>query len=89
MAMRKGCLEQKYGYVFPYRESLDEQEEEEPQETIPEEPRPESGRFSWVNVHRNLLGDAIQEEDRFLKLSVHTVLYRLNRVIQQERKRKK
>ena len=78
-AMRKASLEEKYPQIFP------EPMQPEPDET----PEPESpNNFSWVKVHRNILGDNFVQEKEYLQLNVHTVLNRLNDVIIESRKRK-
>jgi len=37
--------------------------------------------FSWLDVHRNILGDSFFEEEKVLKTNVHTVLDRLNKML--------
>jgi hypothetical protein len=84
-AMRHACLEEKYDAIFPYHEKVSGDEMPEP----PEPNEPEEKKFSWVKVHQNLMGDNIVQEQQFLKLSVHTVLNRLNTAIIENRKSKK
>jgi hypothetical protein len=84
-AMRYACLELKYGAVFPYHEKVTDDVETEPTQIDSEE----KDTFSWVKVHQNLLGDQLVEEDKFLKLNIHIVLNRLNKVIIDNRKRKR
>jgi len=45
--------------------------------------------FSWVTVHRNMLGEHFFQEDEILQTKVHTVLHRMNAVIEENKKRKK
>jgi hypothetical protein len=79
-AMRKASLEAKYTQIFPEAVKY---ESDEP------EPEPEPNNFSWVRVHRNILGDNIQHEKDYLQLNVHTVLNRLNEAIIESKKPKK
>jgi len=80
-AMRKASLETKYTQIFQ------EAVKYESEETQPE-PEPEPDNFSWVKVHQNIMGDNIQNEKEYLNLSVHTVLNRLNTVIENKKKKK-
>lgn len=77
-AVRRAALEEKYPYLFRpvYNTSDDEDDESDEQPSSNQQ-----NTFSWTHVHRNLLGDRIEEEDKFLSLNVHTVLNRLNNVV--------
>lgn len=85
-AMRSACLEEKYTEVFPYRDTLDENDDQEEEEEEPEEKKVEPVHFSWVSVHRNLLGDQFYHEDKILQTNVHTILNRLNELIKENKK---
>lgn len=76
-AMRRASLEDSYTEIFPYSSSSDEDGDD------PNEDK-QSG-FSWTRIHRNLLGDRIQDEKKFLDLNCHTVLNRLNEVLRENR----
>jgi len=80
-AMRKASLENKYPQIFPEAVKYENDEPEPEQE-------PEANNFSWVKVHRNILGDNIQHEKDYLQLNVHTVLNRLNEAIIESQKKK-
>ncbi len=47
--------------------------------------------FSWINITRTVLGDDFFEEKKILKSNVHTVLHRLNTLLDpaNNKKRKK
>ena len=83
-AMRSACLEEKYTEVFPYRDMIDENENQDDEEQ--EEKQTEPVNFSWVSVHRNLLGDQFYHEDKILQTNVHTILNRLNELIKENKK---
>lgn len=85
-AMRAASLESVYTEIFPYHD-LSTSDDDGPNDNPPE-PEEQPSQFSWTNIHRNLLGDNIQDEEKFLQLPVHTVLYRLNTLIQESKKRK-
>lgn len=85
-AMRAAALESFYTEIFPYHD-LNTSDDDGPNDNPPE-PEEQPSQFSWTNIHRNLLGDHIQDEDKFLQLPVHTVLYRLNTLIQESKKKK-
>ena len=50
-------------------------------------PSQQESAFSWVSVHRDLMGDRFYEESKFFASNVHVILNRLDRVIR-ERGRK-
>ncbi len=82
-AMRRAALEEKYPRIFPYHDSTPD-----PDEDTETQSDDIAAGFSWTQVHRALLGDRIEEEDKFLNLNVHTVLHRLDAVIEENRRRK-
>lgn len=84
-AMRKAAMEEKYEQIFPYYDNTgtDDDTDEEPEEKDGDN---EKSSFSWTHVHRRLLGDDIQYEDKYLNLNVHTVLFRLNAIIMENKK---
>ena len=81
-AMRCASLENKYTQIFPAKMEFDNEEE------TPDHGTDQPENFSWVRIHRNLLGDNIVQEKEYLQLNVHTVLHRLNEVINESKKRK-
>ena len=85
-AMRRASLESTYPQIFPQQGAApaDTREADFTDEDSAADPQ---GGFSWTGVHRNLLGDNIQDEEKFLRLNVHTVLNRLNQLITENRKR--
>jgi hypothetical protein len=46
------------------------------------------GVVSWVQVHRNVLGEYFFEEEKRLKSNVHAVLHRINAIIEENKKKK-
>lgn len=83
-AMRSASLAAVYTEIFPYHDVI---ADDGPNDNPPE-PEEQPQQFSWSNIHHDLLGDNIQDEERFLHLPVHTVLYRLNEKIKDNRRRK-
>lgn len=45
------------------------------------------GAFSWVRIHRDLMGDQFFDEKKFFESNVHVILHRLNRVIEDSQTR--
>lgn len=45
------------------------------------------GAFSWVRIHRDLMGDQFFDERKFSESNVHVILRRLNRVIEDSQSR--
>jgi hypothetical protein len=86
-AVRAASLEATYTEIFPYHDDNTEADDG-PNDNPLEPEETEKGQFSWTNIHRNLLGDNIQDEEKFLQLPVHTVLHRLNQLIIDNKKRK-
>ena len=87
-AMRRASLEETYPEIFPYHDNSASDASDSTDEEPETEPETKSD-FSWTQVHRSLLGDRIEEEDKFLNLNVHTVLNRLNEQIIENRKNRK
>lgn len=81
-AMRRASLEDVYRQIFPYVDARADDDDEG------DKGNKEPSSFSWVAVHRSLIGDNIQDEDRYLRLGVHTVLYRLNSAIAESKRSK-
>lgn len=71
--LRKTYIANKYKYIF----------------TSGGSGKGENKSFSWINVTRSVLGDAFFEEKKILKSNVHTVLHRMNYLMDPERRRKK
>lgn len=44
------------------------------------------GAFSWVRIHRDLMGDQFFDEKKFFESNVHVILGRLDREIRRERR---
>ena len=84
MAMRRASLEETYPEIFPESGGGGENEDDDDDN---EKGKENSGGFSWTGVHRNLLGDNIHEEEKYLHLNVHTVLHRLNKLIIDNKRR--
>lgn len=78
-AMRKASLEEKYPEIFPEPFQSDQNEMPEPELDV-------SDNFSWVKVHRNIMGNNIQNEKDYLQLNVHTILNRLNDIVIENRR---
>ena len=89
-AVRAASLEATYSSIFPYLDDHTENTDSDLIDDTPQEPEESASHpFSWTVVHRNLLGDNIQDEEKYLQLPVHTVLYRLNQLIIESRKSRK
>jgi hypothetical protein len=71
-ALRKRNLEDKYPFVFVSKAQSVVQN---------------NSTFSWVGIHRDLMGDKFYDETKFYELNVHVILNRLNTVIKDTRKR--
>jgi hypothetical protein len=88
-ALRKRNLEEKYPFVFGER--ITEHDEMEHGETEHGTRSPSSvfrAPFSWVGIHRDLMGDRFYDETKFYELNVHVILNRLNTVIKENGKRR-
>jgi hypothetical protein len=70
-ALRKRNLEDKYPFVFSPKAQSTSQN---------------NSTFSWVGIHRDLMGDRFYDETKFYELNVHVILNRLNTVIKDNRK---
>jgi len=73
-ALRKRNLEEKYPFVFSPKAHSTAQN---------------NSTFSWVGIHRDLMGDHFYDETKFYELNVHVILNRLNTVIKESRHAKK
>ena len=70
--LRRRNLEEKYPNVFaraPKRPKIS--------------PNDQSPAFSWVAVHRDLMGDRFYDESKFYASNVHVILGRLDKVIRE------
>jgi len=81
-ALRKHNLEEKYPFVFSNSKS---HSQTNPNSRLVSEVEPQ---FSWVSIHRDLMGDHFYDETKFYNLNVHVILNRLNTVIRDNRKKK-
>jgi len=79
-ALRKRNLEEKYPFVFGFRK--EKEEEEEKKGSAP-------GTFSWVAIHREMMGDNFYDESKYFELGVQVVLHRLNSAIKENKSKKK
>lgn len=86
-AMRSASIEAAYPALYPYYDPDAKQEKDE-EDDEPAENEEQPTAFSWINVHRDILGENIQDEEKYLALPVHTVLYRLNAAAIEARNRK-
>jgi len=84
-ALRKRNLEEKYPLVFPNAKP-----ESNLEDTLSDNPNSQfsilNSQFSWVGIHRDLMGDRFYDETKFYELNVHVILNRLNSVIKETRK---
>ena len=76
-SLRKRFLEQRYPNVFARAPKRPK--------TSPNDKPP---AFSWVAVHRDLMGDRFYDESKFYASNVHVILGRLNKVIREGRSAK-
>jgi hypothetical protein len=83
-ALRKGNLENKYPFVFQNNTSHSQTDPKNNSQfsTL-------NSQFSWVTIHRDLMGDRFYDETKFYDLNVHVILNRLNTVIKDSRHSKK
>lgn len=86
-AMRNHSLEKRYSEIFP-QNNAKQDDENLPDDTPEDDGSVKTKQFSWTEVHRNLIHDCIQDEDKFLNLNVHTVLNRINQNIIYSKKMK-
>lgn len=75
-ALRRKNIEEKYPFIFFSQKQ---------KTTTPET----AASFSWIGIHRDLMGDQFYDETKFFSSNVHVILSRLNRVIRENGKRKK
>lgn len=73
-AMKRSCLEKKYRYVFPERE-------EKKEEAVKEKAKKNAEKFSWTEVHYNLMGERFYEAEKYEKTRLSIVLNHLNESI--------
>jgi len=78
-SLHKIYFEDKYPFIWQKQYASDD---------IPETKK-ESGTFSWLNLHRSILGDNFFDEEKFLNSNAHTVLNRINNAIKENLKSKK
>ena len=71
--LRKRHLEEKYPHVFIHK----------PQKRRKTSPSQPAQAFSWVGVHRELMGDQFYDESKFYASNVHVILNRLDKVIRE------
>ena len=74
--LRKRNLEEKYPNVFaraPKRPKIS--------------PNDQPPAFSWVAVHRDLMGDRFYDESKFYASNVHVILGRIDKVIKEGNRR--
>lgn len=80
-SLRKTHLEEKYSFIFSNSKShviagLTRNPHRSPSTVLPVP-------FSWVAIHRDLMGDHFYDETKFYELNVHVILNRMNTVIQE------
>jgi hypothetical protein len=71
--LREKHIAQEYTHIFSFSSAEDTSD----------------NSFSWLNVHRNILSEYFFEEEKFMKSNVHTVLHRMNNIIEENKKKKK
>ena len=85
-ALRKRNLEEAYPFVFP------SQNPDKAQATN-DDPKNNfqfltfNSQFSWISLHRTLMGDQFYDEQKFYAINVHIILNRLNTVIRDNRRK--
>ncbi|MDL2308902.1 hypothetical protein LJC53_04895 [Bacteroidales bacterium OttesenSCG-928-C03] len=67
-ALRKRNMEDKYPFVFFAQK----------EKTAKREP---TASFSWIAIHRDLMGDQFYDESKFFSTNVHVILNRLNQTV--------
>ena len=77
-SLHKFYFEDKYPFIWQKQYASEEPEKQK-----------ETGTFSWLNLHRSILGDNFFDEDKFLNSNAHTVLNRINSAIKDNLKNKK
>ena len=73
--LRRRNLEEKYPNVFARAPKRPK--------TSPNDKPP---AFSWVGIHRDLMGDQFYDESKFYASNVHVILGRLDKVIREGRR---
>ena len=81
-ALRKTHIEEKYPSLFQSSGSLNDNTS-----SLSTNHLPLSTNFSWLPIHRTLMGDHFYDEQKFYELNVHVILNRMNTVIQENRKK--
>ncbi len=77
-SLHKFYFEDKYSFIWQKQYASEDPETKK-----------ETGTFSWLNLHRSILGDNFFDEEKFLNSNVHTVLNRINSAIKENLKSKK
>ena len=70
-ALRKTYLEEKYPFIFARSNKR----------------TGKNSVFSWVKIHRDLMGEQFFDEKKFFDSNVHVILHRLNHVIEDSQSR--
>lgn len=94
MATRRASLESRYRNIFPRTKEAENDLPEKYRKLIPkkEEPEKKTERpFSWFDLHLDIMGDNITEEDKYRNARLSTVMNHIDRKIAEakELKRKK
>mgnify|MGYP000480592239 CR=1 FL=1 len=77
-SLHKIYFEDKYPFIWQKQYASEEPEKQK-----------DTGTFSWLNLHRSILGDNFFDEEKFLNSNAHTVLNRINNSIKENLKNKK
>ena len=77
-SLHKIYFEDKYPFIWQKQYASEESDKQK-----------ETGTFSWLNLHRSILGDNFFDEEKFLNSNAHTVLNRINNAIKENLKSKK
>jgi hypothetical protein len=83
-ALRKRNLEDKYPFVFSNTKAHSQTDSD----TLNSKLYTLNSNFSWISIHRDIMGDRFYDETKFYSLNVHVILNRLNTVIKDNRKKK-
>ena len=75
-ALRKRNLEDKYALIFSSQKQTASS-------------TATADTFSWISIHRNLMGDQFYDETKFFNTNVQVILNRLNTVIKENQHHKK
>jgi len=85
-ALRKRNLEEKYPFVFPNTNSQTQTNLDNNSQPNVIEGFTRNPNFSWLAIHRDLMGDHFYDETKFYELNLHVILNRLNTVIKGSKK---